>query len=287
MPHVAANGIDIYYEILGEDRPGTPLVLTHGFAGPFRRWVPEVEPLAADRPLLLYDVRGHDRSSIPDHLDAYSMPTFAADLAALLGELGIERAHVGGVSMGGMVTAQFAVDYSEMCASVIVCDSTCGNSETDDAAGQWEARLRQGIGALGHMVATYGLHETLLREEEWKKANDPHYDVRPYSLEDDLERIKLMTVEGYVGAAHAILDRPDLSGSVAAIIAPTLVMIGEWDDFLPCALRDHELIPGSRLVVRERCGHGSRWRAETFVSEIECFLADVEAGRPVAGERKV
>jgi hypothetical protein len=54
-----------------------------------------------------------------------------------------------------------------------------------------------------------------------------------------------------------------------------------------CALRDQELIPGSRLVVRKHCGHGSRWRLETFHSEIEAFLEDVEGGRPVAGERVV
>jgi hypothetical protein len=64
-------------------------------------------------------------------------------------------------------------------------------------------------------------------------------------------------------------------------------MIGEWDGFLPCALRDHELIPESRLVVRQRCAHGSRWRLDTFLSEIEAFLDDVEASRPVAGERVV
>lgn len=64
-------------------------------------------------------------------------------------------------------------------------------------------------------------------------------------------------------------------------------MIGEWDDFRPCAERDHGLIPGSRLVVREECAHGSRWRLETFHAEIEAFLADVEAGRPVAGQRRV
>jgi pimeloyl-ACP methyl ester carboxylesterase len=137
------------------------------------------------------------------------------------------------------------------------------------------------------MVQNYGLKDTLLREYEWKKENDPHLDVSPYSLEEDLERIKLVTVEGYVGAAHAIATRPDLTGRMPAITAPTLVMIGEWDDFLPCAERDAGLIPGSRLVVRERCGHGSRWRAETFISEIESFLGDVEEGQTVAGQRRV
>jgi pimeloyl-ACP methyl ester carboxylesterase len=96
-----------------------------------------------------------------------------------------------------------------------------------------------------------------------------------------------MTVNGYVGAALAIAARPDLTSSIREITAPTLVMIGEWDDFLPCARRDHNLIPGSRLVVRQRCAHGSRWRPETFISEIEAFLEDVEAGRSVAGEREI
>ena len=96
-----------------------------------------------------------------------------------------------------------------------------------------------------------------------------------------------MTPEGHIGAAHAIASRPNLTDRIPKITAPTLVMIGEWDDFLPCALRDHELIPGSRLVVRKECGHGSRWRLKTFLSEIEAFLDDVEASRPVAGERVV
>jgi pimeloyl-ACP methyl ester carboxylesterase len=293
MPTVHANGIDIWYERLGTAE-GTPLVLTHGFAGPSAQWRPEVLPLAETRPLVLYDARGHHRTTVPQDPSEYSIPTFAADLAGLLKAIGVERAHIGGVSMGGMVTAQFAVDYPEMCASVMVIDSTCGNApmlpvppEEPDAAAQWEERLVTGITLLKDAVSQSGLEATLLREWEWKKANDPHLDVSPYTLEDDLARIKLMTPLGHIGAAHAIASRPDLTDRIPKITAPTLVMIGEWDDFLPCALRDHELVPGSRLVIRQKCAHGSRWRLEVFLSEIEAFLDDVEGGRPVAGERVV
>src|SRR6266540_214008 len=100
MSSVRANGIDIWYEILGSS-PGRPLVLTHGFAGPSTQWKPEILPLAEKRTLVLYDVRGHGRTSVPhpykrkmleiddrgevtlpqDDL-GYSMPVFAADLAA-------------------------------------------------------------------------------------------------------------------------------------------------------------------------------------------------------------
>jgi pimeloyl-ACP methyl ester carboxylesterase len=295
VPIVHANGIDIWYERLGLDDPERlPLVLTHGFAGPSRQWRPELLPFAEKRPLVLYDVRGHDRSTVPPDPADYSMPVFAADLAALLKAIGIERAHIGGVSMGGMVTAQFAVDYPAMCASVLVCDSTCGNAATaavatgeDDAAAAWEKRLAFGVSLLENSVRELGLEETQRRQHEWAKANDSHLAESPYSPEEDFERLKLMAPEGYIGAARAIAERPDLTHRVSKISAPALVMIGEWDDFLPCATRDHELIPGSRLIIRKHCGHGSRWRLETFVSEIEAFLDDVESGRPVAGERVV
>lgn len=287
MPYADVNNIQIWYEILGADRPGTPLVMTHGFAGPYRQWMAEIEPFAEKRPVLLYDVRGHDRSSVPADAESYSMPLFASDLAGLMRAAGIERAHVGGVSMGGMVTAQFAVDFPEMCESVILCDTTCGNCESDGPAGDWERQLAKGIATLQHMVRKSGLHDTLLREWEWKRENDAHLAESPYTLAKDEERIKLMTVDGYLGAAHAIETRPDLTGRIRSITAPTLVMCGEWDDFLPCAERDHRLIEGSRFVVRERCGHGSLWRAETFVSEIEAFVADVEAGKAVAAAGRV
>ncbi len=285
MPTAYADGIDIRYETYGGG--GTPLVLTHGFAGPLDAWGDEVMPLSWERTLVMYDVRGHGQTTAPQDLAHYSMPIFASDLAALLKAIGIERAHIGGVSMGGMITAQFAIDYPEMCESVLLCDTTCGNGADPGAAGDWERRLKMGIGLLAGSVRECGLEQTLRRENEWKKANDPHLDESPYTFEEDLERIKLMTVDGYLGAAHAIAERPDLTDGIRNITAPSLVMAGEWDDFLPCALRDHELIHGSRLMIRRLCGHGSRWRLETFLSEIEAFLDDVETGRPVAGQREV
>lgn len=286
MPFVTVNGIDVRYETFGP-AGDTPLVLTHGFAGPLDDWLPELTPLAERRRLVLYDVRGHGRTTAPPEPQAYSLPLFAADLAGLLGALGIQRAHVGGISMGGMITAQFAVDYPALCASVILSDTTCGNGLDPGPAGEWERKLRTGIAAIGYIAVRFGLEETVRLQHEYDRANNPHLAESPYRPQDDFRRIELMTTQGFAGAAAAIANRPDLTSRIPAIGAPTLIMVGEWDDFYPCALRDHALIPGSRLVVRQRCGHGSRWRLETWLSEIEAFLDDVEAGRPVAGQRTV
>ncbi len=66
---------------------------------------------------------------------------------------------------------------------------------------------------------------------------------------------------------------------------PALVMVGEWDGFLPCAERDHQLIEGSRFVLVRRSGHSiDRWRPDVWAPTIAQFIADVEAGRDVAGE---
>ncbi len=286
VPTLRANGIQIYYELHGGG-PGAPLVMTHGFAGPTDHWRQEVLPLAAGRTLLLYDVRGHGRTEVPQDPSQYSLPTFAADLAALLQGLGVQRAHIGGLSMGGMVAAQFAVDYPQMVESLTLCDTTAGNTAGDDPCGRWERRLAQGITILAGIARQRSLEETIRLQHEWDRQNDPHWDVRPTPPEMDYQRIKLMSVPGYVGAALAIAQRPDLTPRLSQVTSPTLIMIGEWDDFLPCALRDHRLIHGSRLVVRRQCGHGSNWRTETFQQAIADFLADVDAGRTVAGKREV
>jgi pimeloyl-ACP methyl ester carboxylesterase len=174
-----------------------------------------------------------------------------------------------------------------MVQSLLLCDSTAGNGDGDTPDRQWEARLVRGATMLAHIAGQYGLEETLRREHEYARQNDPRWDIKPVPPEMDYERLKLMTVPGYVGAALAIAGRPDMAPRLREITEPTLVMAGEWDDFFPCALRDHGLIAGSRLVVRKECSHGSCWRPDTFRSAISDFLADVEAGRPVAGEGKV
>ncbi|HLA18772.1 MAG TPA: alpha/beta hydrolase [Dehalococcoidia bacterium] len=280
---VRANGIDIYYELHGP-KNGIPLVMTHGFAGPTDCWRDEPLALSEERPLLLYDVRGHGHTEVPPDLGEYSMPTYAADLAALLEALGIQRAHIGGVSMGGMVAAQFAVDHPQLVESLLLCDTTAGNTTGDDPAGQWEQRIARGLTMLSYIARESGLEETIRREHEYNREHDPRWDIKPNRPEMDYERIRMMTLPGYLGAAKAITGRPDLTPRLHEITAPTLVMIGEWDDFLPCALRDHKLIRGSRLVVRKECAHGSCWRPDTFRRAVSEFLADVEAGRPVAGE---
>jgi pimeloyl-ACP methyl ester carboxylesterase len=281
MSIATANGIDIYYELWGQ---GPPLVMAHGFCGSTDEWRVLVLPLAKRHRLLLYDVRGHGHSSAPEDPALYSMPVFAADQAALMRALAVERAHVGGGSMGGMIAAQFAVDYPQMVSSLLLCDTTCGNGSDPGPAGQFERFLAEAFTQMEEIAVKDGFQELARRELEWSRENDPHFEERPEPEDVGLRRLEQMRPAGYVGANRAIRQRPDLLARLGEIRVPTLVLVGEWDGFLPCSRLAHERIAGSRLALIERSPHGTlTWRPEAFRKAILDFLADVEAGRPVAG----
>src|SRR5215471_21288766 len=101
MPQIVANQINLYYEINGA---GQPLVLIHGLGSSLRDWEPQVAELCKTFQVITFDLRGHGRSDKP--AGPYSIEQFAADLAGLLGALGVGSAHVAGISLGGAVGFQ-------------------------------------------------------------------------------------------------------------------------------------------------------------------------------------
>jgi pimeloyl-ACP methyl ester carboxylesterase len=289
MPTVRANDIDIYYELHGPARAGQPpLVLAHGFSASTEEWRPLVLPLAARRQLLLYDVRGHHLTTAPEDPARYSIQTFAADQRALMLALGIERAHIGGLSMGGMIASQFVLDHPDMVASFLLCDSSAGNGASESEAGRWEQVIQQYFSLMDHVAVKYGLAELGERQLRWNRTWVPHWEEIPESDDVTRQRMARITLHGFLGASRAIRERPDLVDRLPEVKAPTLVLVGEWDNFLPCSRLAYEAIEGARFVLVRRAGHGTpTWRPQAFERAVSEFLEAVEAGRPVAGEFEV
>ncbi|MHB8377439.1 MAG: alpha/beta fold hydrolase [Dehalococcoidia bacterium] len=288
MPKAPVNGIDLWYELSeppgGGDAP--LLVLTHGFAGP--RWPPIIDEFRARFRLLWYHVRGHGRSSVPGEPTAYSLPQFAADLAALLDTLGIQRAHIGGVSMGGMVSAQFACDYPERLRSLLLCDTTCGNGAGDDAARAAETGLRDAFDRMALVAEKYGLAELVERENRYRREQDLYARTRRASMEEqdaeNARKIADMTAAGYARVARALIARPDLVPRLPSITAPALVSCGEWDLFYPCAVRDAALITHARMATVRGAAHATPdYQPQLWKRAVCDFIDDVEAGRDVRG----
>jgi len=115
MPKVKTNNIETYYEIHGE---GTPLVLLPGMGMCHKLWMPQIEPLSQHFKVITYDIRGHGESDGSD--GKYSIKLFANDLKTLLDELHVTKAHICGLSMGGLIAQQFIIDYPDMVDKLII-----------------------------------------------------------------------------------------------------------------------------------------------------------------------
>lgn len=118
MPTLQLEDVALYYEESGE---GTPVLVLHGLGSSGRDFERVAPRLAARHRVLAPDVRGHGRSSKP--AGDYSVALFAKDLAALCDRLGLSRLHVIGLSMGGMIAFQLAVDRPELVRSLVIINS--------------------------------------------------------------------------------------------------------------------------------------------------------------------
>ena len=118
MSTVKVNDITLYYEQYGQ---GQTLVFIHGLGSSARDWEFQVAPLAEHYQVIIFDLRGHGRSDKP--AGPYSMSLFAADTAALLRALDSEAAYIVGLSLGGGIALQLAVDTPSMVRKLVVVNS--------------------------------------------------------------------------------------------------------------------------------------------------------------------
>src|SRR6266536_1950779 len=129
MPLAPINGIEIYYEEHGQ---GAPIVFSHEFAGDYRSWAPQVRFFARRYRTITYCARGYPPSSVPTELAAYSEEQSVEDLYELIRFLGIEKAHVVGLSMGGNVALKIGLAHPEVCASLVVAGAGFGSVNPEE-----------------------------------------------------------------------------------------------------------------------------------------------------------
>jgi pimeloyl-ACP methyl ester carboxylesterase len=267
----AADGTVLAYDDLGAaaaDRP--PVVLVHGH--PFNRsmWQPQATALvAAGHRVILPDLRGYGESGVVPGRTLFA--EFAGDLAALLDHLGVARAVVGGVSMGGQIAMEFHRAYPDRVAALVLAD-TSPVAETEDGK------------AFRNRLADRLLAEGLdgYANEVIDKMLAP-YNVT--GLPDVAGRVlRMMRTTAPEGAAAALrgrAERPDYRASLAGARVPVLVLVGADDVYTPVAEARalHGLIPDAELVVVEGAGHlPGLERPEPFNDAVVGFLARAESG---------
>lgn len=227
-----------------EEGEGEPVLLLHGLGGSWRDWEPQLNGgLSRRYRSIVVEARGHGRSDRPP--GAFRFALFAEDLAAVCKILGVERAHVIGHSMGGMIAQALALDHPDLVATLVLADTS----------GRTDARLRAANRAAAELIAANGLAAMLDGFESlmWgPRARAERHDlVRSYAREqgsnDPASLVRAM-------GAIAELDHLDRLQTVAQ---PALVVWGEEDTLTP---REHAealalVIPSAELVTMPGCGH--------------------------------
>jgi len=275
MPKARVNGIELAYEVYGE---GAPLVLAHGFAATKEMWDGQIGPFSEKYRVVVYDVRGHGETEAPPVDDAgYTLANLVEDQRALMAHLGIERAYIGGLSLGGMIAMRFALAHPEQTRALLLCDTSPGMGAEGLFAKNrlmMEGLVRaQGVGAIMRGLYTQGATAGTL-----PKAGD-----LPKGALDHAQRWSMMTPDGFLGVARAAGDAASVLNLLGEIATPTLIITGDRDFFRGASEEMHKQMPDSRFVLIENSIHGSCvWQPERFTSAVLDFLSDVDAGRPVA-----
>lgn len=259
------NGTRLVYEVSGE---GPPIVFVHGFTLDMRMWDDQVTEFGSRRRVVRYDLRGFGTSSPPAIGEGYS---HADDLHALLEHLGIERAAVVGLSMGGWVAQEFALKYPESVSALILVDSILpGHPWGPQATATLEAVYRLGSeGRLDEAKAVWLAAPVFACSRRF-----PAVVARLEQIVGDYGCWKLLNED-----SHLPLDPPAIA-RLHEIAAPTLVIVGEHDlpDFHEIAGRFAADIPGARTMVLPEAGHMANMDApEAFNRVVLDFIASVDS----------
>ncbi|MBF5094479.1 3-oxoadipate enol-lactonase [Azospirillum sp. INR13] len=265
MPFIEAAGITQHYDLTGPD-DAPVLLFANSIGTSFHIWDAVVPHLSQRYRVLRYDMRGHGLTQVTPVSDdaGYGMDLLADDAAGLLDALGIARAHVCGLSIGGMMAQRLAVKAPARVHGLILCD-TAGVIGPQSV---WTDRIAA-IRARGMAAISDGVMA------RW--FTQAFRDSRPDQIRGYTAMVARTTEDGYVGCAMAIRDA-DLRADNAAITAPTLVICGEDDVATPPDLA-RELaagIPGARFELLPGAAHipGVEKPAE-LATLIDGFLRDL------------
>ena len=264
MPFIENQGARIYWDEQGQ---GEPVLLIMGLAYPSDMWFRTRPVLAAKYRTIVFDNRGVARSDMPP--GPYPIPLMASDARAVLDAAGVKSAHVFGVSMGGMIAQEFALQYPDRVRSLILGCTAAGGPTAVQAKPE-----------VGQVLMMRGM----MSPEEAAEAAIPYiYDpgTPRARIDEDLavRRPWLAKPEAYMAQLQGILAWEAYS-RLPQIKAPTLVIHGETDLLVPPGNGKliAERIPGAKLVMIPHASHLMMTdQAEPTHRAITDFLAEQSA----------
>lgn len=266
MAGYRTSGGPMSYSESGEG-PKDPIVLLHAFPLNRRMWSPQVEALAPHRRVITPDYPGFGRSPRP--CAQPDVRYYAQGVLELLDKLHLEKVVLGGLSMGGYVAFACLSLFPERVSALLLAN-TRPDPDPEEAR---EARrdLARRVAEVGIEVLPEIQMGRLLAPDTLKNKRDVVEYVRAMILES--------SPDGVVAALGAMRDRPDSTGMLGDIKAPTLVISGEEDTLSSPEIMAvmAEKIPNSRHVVLSQAGHLSNLEfPDKFSAALSGFLDEVQ-----------
>lgn len=262
MPEAKIGGRRLSYEDSGGE--GTPILLLHGFPHGAALWESQFAGLGGRFRIIAPDLPGFGGSEPPPDPMSWRIQHYADAAFGLLDELGVEKAVVGGISMGGYVAFSMLRRRPERIQALVLVDTAPGadSEETRDVRTEQQKEAREkGIEELSERL--------LLRLLSAKHLADPELRKR-------VKGLMAHPPPSYVAALEAMKHRPDSTPELGRIKLPCLIVVGEEDVITPprVAQAMQRAIPGSRLVVLPGAGHLSNVEdPEGFNQALSDFVA--------------
>jgi len=256
------NGGTVRYLDAGS---GWPVVLIHAFPLDADMWRPQLERVPEGWRFIAPDLRGFGPHAVPAAA-SITLDDMAADISALLDELAIDPAVIGGLSMGGYITFALFRRAPERFSGMILADTRA------------QADTPEGLEGRRQMIATArargpaAVADSMLPKLLGKTSFDRRPDL-PQRVRAMIERSR---TDGIVAAIEAMMARPDSTPDLSRISCPTLVVVGEEDMVTPVtdAVALQNQIGRSRLVILPQAGHLSNLEVpDGFALALADFLA--------------
>ena len=249
MATIDRDGVQIYYETAGS---GPAILLSHGYSATSQMWTGQVAALSDRFQVITWDMRGHGQSDSPEDQSLYSEAHTMEDMAAILRAEGLESAVIGGLSLGGYMSAAFNLAHPEMTRALMLFDTGPGYKNP---------------------VAREGWNETAHRRAEIFEAKG--LDALGQSAE--VRTSTHRSAAGLARAARGMLTQVDsrVIESFEGVSVPTLILVGEKDEpFINASQYMAKKVPNSTYVVIPDAGHAANLdQPAAFNAAVEEFLA--------------
>ncbi len=284
--HIAVTGGKVWYKILGQEKPGVPLLVLHGGPGASHHYLEPIADLADERPVIFYDQLGCGNSDNPNDTALWTIERFVNELQQVIHFLALDKVHILGQSWGAALAVEYVISQQPQGVTSLILSGPLLS------ASRWIRDQRAYIEELPEDAKKAILHAEesgVYDSDEYQQAMMVFYqkhlcrlDEWPEYLNAAFAKLNMAQYQYMWGPSEftitGTLKNYERVDQLQKITMPTLFTCGEYDEATPAATRYfQENLPGSQLHILKDASHEHHIeKREEYLSVAKEFLNGVE-----------